>query len=384
LVGAVVAAMGNHSGSPVIQAKACEILAFFAVCDTSPNHRGSSSIRRRRLRRIVGEERAGEAILFSSMILHEDDPSVQEAALTAIQYLCEDCEENQTGFWKLDAIEPVLRAMEHHRNEPIVQESGALVVSMLAGNPNNEDAKSAIGLNGGISVVLQAISAHLENVRVVTSCIRALYTLTLEDHRNVVVVLETPEAATAILNAMRSHTQNLAVQEMGCATIINLTRESECVDLMIERMGAGSASQSSTPRPPNLHDDDCKEEGTSNDVLGCLIETILESIQAHPGSPAIQDLGCTALANVTDSDETKMFIVDMGALDAIVLAMVLHKDDARVQEQICGLLLLLAVRENHRHILAANPIELVKTAAHKFPEECLEPANRLIRQLGLE
>jgi len=376
----IVAAMGRYSESAQVQAKACEVLTSFASYDdhdhdndndnvnnnennndnnfiNSNNNKSSSTQLRRR--QIMDKGRTGEAILFSSMILHEDNPGVQEAALTAIQYLCADCEGNQTDFLKLDVIEPIIRAMENHRNEPRLQETGASVISILAAN-NNDDVKSAIGVNGGVPVILRAIFVHLDDVGVVEWCSRALFTLTLEDPDNVLVFLKIPEATNAVINAMQSHTDTLVVQEIGCAILANLTMEAGHVDLIIDNNAAAE-----------------------EEALRIIIETIIEAIQAHANSPTVQESGCAALVNLTDSDETKMFVVDMGALDAIILAMVLHKDDVRVQERVVFLLLLLAIKENHQHIMAANPIELVKTAAYNFPDQCQEHASQLIQQLGL-
>jgi hypothetical protein len=371
MVGILVNVMQNYPKSSEIQSKACGVLTSLAAFDGGRQR--SSSIRLRRSRVMVGREGAGEAIVFTSMILHEDNPTVQKAALNAMCYLCKDCEENQTNFWRLDAIEPILRAMEHHPNEPKVQESGAAVVSMLASNLENKNAKCTIGLNGGVPLVIRAISMHLDDLRVVESCSHALYTLILGCPSNAIVVLQASGATNAILGAMQSHAQNFAVQEIGCAMLANLTTEAENVDLLLRNKG---------PQGTGTQDDGVQDE--PNNVLERVIETILETIQSHSNAPTVQDFGFAVLANLVDSDETKMFIVDMGALDAIVLAMVLHKDDVGVQERACGLLLLLAVQENQRHILAANPIELVKLAAQKFPDECLEPASRLIRQLGLD
>ncbi|VEU43227.1 unnamed protein product [Pseudo-nitzschia multistriata] len=363
---ALVSAMGKYSKSPGIQARACELLSVFASPCGSSNTDDDESRKRRRT--VLDQTNgAGEAILYFSMILHEDSAEVQQAALNAIHCLCEDCGENQADFLKLDVMEPILRAMEHHRNEARLQEIGSSLISLLASNPDNENVGSAIGLNGGVPVILRAILVHLDNARVAETCSRALYELTLGDPHNVVVVLKTPGAICAILDAMRSHPQNTGVQEMGCAVLSNLTADAEYVPLLITN---GQATE-----------DESEEKST--DVLGLVLETILEAIQGHSGAPTVQDLGCAALANLTDSDETKMFVVDKGVLDAIVLAMVLHADHAEVQERVCRLLLLLAVKVNHKQIQAAIPIEIVRAAAKKFPDRCSEPANRLVRELGL-
>lgn len=365
LVGVLVAAMGHFPEAPEIQIKICEILADIV---------GDNGCHVSRSQVIVEKEGAAEAILFSSMIIHEDDPRVQEAALNAMLRLCEDCKENQISFWKLDAIQPILLAMENHTNESQVQELGAAVISMLVDNPKNENARSAVGENGGIPLILRAMSIHLEAPRVVESCMKALDTLISECPNNIQTLLSAPGATKTILDALRSDSQNLDLEEIGFAMLVKLTTLAEHTDLLLDSRGSiGEAGKS---------EDDNVEE-MSNQLLEGLIETILETIQTYPAVPVIQDFGFAILANLTDSNETKMFIVDLGALDAIVLAMVLHKDHAGVQERTCNLLLLLAVHENYQHILAANPIELVKLAAHKYPEACLEPASQLLRQLGL-
>jgi len=322
---------------------------------------------------------AGEAILFCSMILHEETADVQVAALNAIRCLCEDCEENQAEFLKLDLIEPIIRAMENHRNEPRLQEIGSSVVSVLASNPNNEHVKSAIGLNGGLPVILRAILVYPDDTGVVETCCRALRELTADDPCNVVVFLDTPESTSAVLNAMRAHAQNPFAQEMGCAILANLTSDADHLGRFIAN-GKGPPAGAEAEAAPSAS---TSTSTSTEQMLGLVIETILEAIQSFAHCPTVQTMGCAALSNLIDSNDTKMFVVDMGALDTLVLAMVLHKDNVRVLEPICHLLLLLAVRENHQHILAANPIELVRAAAEKFPDRCKEPANRLIQELGL-
>lgn len=367
LAGILVAVMRKYPESPEIQVKACDVLTTLVA--PKSNHSMSSSNRRSQI--IVEREGADEAILFSSMILHEDNPKVQEAALNTMRYLCKDSVENQIKFWKLDAIEPILRSMERHPKAARVQETGAVVVSMLASNPKNMNAKNAISEIGGVPVILAAISMHLEDSGVIEACFQALYSLVLDCPYTMLILLKTLGATKAILDTMQYHKQILAVQEIGCAILVQLTTLAEHTDLLLENGGSmGSPKHEDGEKP--------------SDILESLIETILETIQNHSSVPVVQDLGFAILANLTDSDETKMFVVDLGVLDAIVLAMVLHKDHAGVQERVCGLLSLLAIRENHKHILAANPIELVKLAAHKYPEECREPASQLIRQLGLE
>jgi hypothetical protein len=70
--------------------------------------------------------------------------------------------------------------------------------------------------------------------------------------------------------------------------------------------------------------------------------------------------------------------VDEEALDAIVLAMVLHGESFKVQECACQVLLQLAIMENFKAMQASNIGELVRVAAERFPQNCDEPARRLM------
>ena len=101
-------------------------------------------------------------------------------------------------------------------------------------------------------------------------------------------------------------------------------------------------------------------------------------MQAHVDSSTVQEMGCAVLANLAGTDQSRMKIVDEEALDAIVLAMVLHTDDIQVQERACIILLQLAILPNFKSMKAANIPELVRVAAEKFPEQCQEPARRLL------
>jgi hypothetical protein len=73
--------------------------------------------------------------------------------------------------------------------------------------------------------------------------------------------------------------------------------------------------------------------------------------------------------------------VEEEALDAIVLAMVLHSEDVKVQERGCQVLLQLAVLENIKTMQASNISELARTAAERFPVQCEELSNLLLHTL---
>ena len=312
-VDAIVNAMGQYSECSIVQAKGCSAITNLASHDDS------------NLRLEIMNKGVGLAILYSSMAMHADDSTVQEAALKAVRNLCTDCETNQAKFIDIGVIDLVISAMDRHKDVPGLQEAGACVISILADYHN--DTRILIGDNHGIDTILRAITVHLKHAGVVEWCNRALLTLTFDRHNAASCLEKTvdddlPPAITIVIDAMMAHENVPSIQEIGCATLANLA---------------------------NLGTD------TSSSNLG------------------------------VDPVQTKMYIVDGGALDAITMAMVLHRNESRVQERACTLLLHLAIEDNHTAILAAIGIDmqLVKDAAKNFPNQCKKPANNLIRLLGI-
>jgi len=278
------------------------------------------------LRLKIMDKGVGMAILFNSMAMHADDSTVQESALKAVWNLCADCESNQVQFLDFGVIDFVLTAMDRHNDVSGLQEAGAWIVYNLAKDSN--ETKIVIGDNRGIDTILRAITVHLHHAGVVEWCIRSLFTLTFDPHNAASCLEKTvdeklPPAIKTVIDAMMAHENLPVVQETGCTVLTNLAN-----------LGAG----------------------TSSSNLG------------------------------VDPDQTKMHIVDGEALDAINMAMVLHRNECRVQEHACTLLHTLAIEDNHAAILAAIGIDmqLVKDAAKNFPNQCKESASKLIRLIGAD
>jgi hypothetical protein len=98
---------------------------------------------------------------------------------------------------------------------------------------------------------------------------------------------------------------------------------------------------------------------------------MVNAMQGHLESATVQEKSCGTLNNLAALDEdTKLRIVDEEALDAIVMAMVLHPEDRNVQDRACSVLRRLAIPQNVKQMQAANVGQLVKTAMLKFPDKC--------------
>jgi len=290
---------------------------------------------------------AGEAILFNAVAMHSEDCFVLSSAFLAVRNLCADCNENQTAFLDLGVVDPVLSAMKKHRNVPAVQEAGARVLFTLA--ENNDEIKKAIEDNGGIKLIVRAILDHSNNSKD-KGCagandlyVRALVTLTLDSNNADFTESCSPGGG------------NKAVGVVAAIT--------DAVDISVEE--------------------------ANHSRLSRVISAVIDAMEKHENTPAVQETGCAILGGLADlvdeaaathTDQTKMDIVDHGALDVINMAMVLHRHEPRVQQRACVVLLSLAIEENYAAMMAAIGIQLLQDAATAFPDRCHDPVNKIIQR----
>jgi hypothetical protein len=111
-----------------------------------------------------------------------------------------------------------------------------------------------------------------------------------------------------------------------------------------------------------------------------VISITVKAMQDHSSSATIQEVGCAVLANLAKlSDETKMHIVDVEALDQINLAMLCHEESVKVQARACEAILWLSIQENFKPLLASGMLQLAEKSRNRFPAECGQFVDQLIR-----
>merc|ERR1712032_63882 len=101
----------------------------------------------------------------------------------------------------------------------------------------------------------------------------------------------------------------------------------------------------------------------------------------HAQEPSIQERGCGVLANLAaNEDKFKIAIVTDGALEATVMAMVLHADNEQIQDRAVALIFKLCIPENIEQMVNANVSHMMAVVAEDFPE-CKEKASFVLTQL---
>ena len=236
-----------------------------------------------------------------SMVVYPMDVAVQSQALVALRNLCVKDDENKVRLANAGAIDVVIQAMQHHRDDAQIQSRGSWVLGIIG---SNEDNKLYIGENGGLDVIVRSMWVHAQDMVVQEKACRALWTLSVPpQNRHTMVEVD---GIAAIIAAMQNHAENPIIQERGCGTMCNLA---------------------------------------AND------------------------------------DKFKVQIVDEGALEVIVMAMVLHGEDDNINERAVALLhKLCMVPENISCMVAANVSPMMAVVADSFPE-CQEKASYVLTQL---
>ena len=113
------------------------------------------------------------------------------------------------------------------------------------------------------------------------------------------------------------------------------------------------------------------------------IPAIIRAMQNHASEPNIQERGCGVLCNLAaNDDDLKVEIVDKGALEVTVMAMVLHGENEMIQERAVALLFKLCIKENISKMVNANVSPMMAVVAENFPV-CQEKAAYVLSQLSV-
>ena len=326
-------------------------------------------------------------IILADMDRFIDNAEVQECAMGTISNLAA-AESNLYALVEKGTIERVVEAMNKHSDNVLVQAKGCSAITNMASHLSPLK-KNIMDMGGGGAVVICMVM-HSEDFDLQEKALRALKNLSSNNDDNK-IELANIGSIDAVITAMQVHRDQAGVQEAGAWTLSNLASNNDnkavigdCggIDVVIRAMWVHSDNVKVQEWCSRALYTLTLDRHNSNMVLQVGgISAIVNTMQAHVDSGAVQEMGCAVLCNLAFDESSKMRIVDEEALDAIVLAMVLYAEDPKVQESACEVLLALAIVENFKSMQASNIGELARSAAIKFPENCREPAEKLIHVL---
>lgn len=170
----------------------------------------------------------GIQLILTTMKYHRLNPKVLEAGCGAFRYLFFS-KENRDGMYDMQGMEPLLNALREGAAVVPVCESALLALgNALFDNPKS---KKLVARYGGIALVVDVLSKHLDSETIQEYGCRALRNLADSDELNTRLLGESGAIDTGIF-AMMGYPQNAAIQEQACAMMFNMAFSDANIRLM--------------------------------------------------------------------------------------------------------------------------------------------------------
>jgi len=320
----------------------------------------------------------------------QNDEQLQEIAVAVLSNLCQ-VQEIQLSVFELGGIKKIVQAMAIHHTSVAIQAHSCTALSHLA--EYDYSMKTTINEAKGCEQISIAMveNPNLEFLHKALHAIRAI----CADHEENKMSAVNCGITDSIVSSMQVHRNEAELQAAAASTIWCLG-SSEVTSLLIGESGGIDFivramwlhSDHLDMQRSSCHSLYVLSKNTENQALIAEISgigAVINAMQICVDDADVQEHSCGILANVAQlDDDTRALIVADEALDAITITMVIHTDDVRVQDKACLLLLSLACTSTLDPLRASNVIQLIKSAAIKFPDECRENAQNLSRMLRID
>jgi hypothetical protein len=189
------------------------------------------------------QEQGDAAAIVQGMRKHSKHAQVQQQGCRSLSRLARD-DDNRIKIAEAGGIEAILAALVAHTDAGGWgggKDASALVVGKafaalckLAVSDGNKTKISAARGNRGIKVIVDAMTAHKESVRVQQHACGVLYRLA--DNEENQVQIAGAGGITAVLATMKRHKSSADLQQYACGTLHNLARQAS-LRQRIEKLG---------------------------------------------------------------------------------------------------------------------------------------------------
>lgn len=367
----IVSAMGKCSKNAMAQTDACKVL-FVASAHGEV------------LQIAMADAGCIEALAFA---MHEfkDDNIVLEGCLLALSNLCIP-ESNAQDALDAKIVELTVNAMTKSVDMSGLQEHGCAVLANLA---VHQSARGRVRNSGGCDAIVMSMVVHPKDMGVQSEALIAVRNLCLKDDESKVLLAKSG-AIDVIVQVMQDHKDEAIIQAYGswALSAIGLSEDNQAyigqsggVDVIIGSMRDHADDL-------NVQEKACQALWTlsvhprnkGKMVNAGAIGVIVSTMRNLASESAIQELGCGVLSNMAANDDNiKVQVVNGGALEVVVMAMVLHGEDDDVQGQAVALLYKLCIPENIKSMVDAN-VSPMMAIATSIPN-CEQMASYVLTQL---
>jgi len=299
-----------------------------------------------------------------------DNGPARQILLKTIETLHLLCKQSQELRDKFLAQQLVVKLLEEPTwvNDPDV--SAALLALIKISSKQTESNKGYFVTNGGLPVLMGAISANPSNAKVLGEvCMVVGVLCKFDDYRK--------EMSGAHDNAKE-------VSNLGFIPALHkialLSHQLENLQLAVAVMNA--------TRVLSVND-----EIVQTVVASGLLDWTRNSIEKYLDSPGLVSAAIGVYRNISGNDEIKSHLCTNGSLDQMLAGMKRHLGSASVQEHGCGTIAAMALRrpENVEIIIGKGGAVSVATAMKQHPkvvplqrQGCLAVRNMIVRNQDLK
>ena len=227
-----------------------------------------------------------------------------------------------------------------------------------------------------------------------------------EEHYDAIMLVQKPDACLDdIVSAMWANEEDGGIQMLGCIAVAKRGQDAkedvaenasaEVVTVSLTALSAIVNAMKNHPNEPAVQEKACQALNTLSASDGHreisfaasgAVASIVAAMQAHVSDPTVQKEACAALYNITRrvGADRATVIASVSGFTAIQNSLGAHPDDVRVQKEACRALELVTSYEdaNLPQLPGLQAAPLLQQAAEKFPDECKEYADIILGRIA--
>eukprot|EP00698_Gefionella_okellyi_P016822 TRINITY_DN4846_c0_g1_i2.p1 TRINITY_DN4846_c0_g1~~TRINITY_DN4846_c0_g1_i2.p1 ORF type:complete len:1048 (+),score=278.43 TRINITY_DN4846_c0_g1_i2:180-3323(+) len=238
--------------------------------------------------------------------------------------------ENALVVHKAGGIELICQALRDHANVEEVQSAGCAALQRAALLDVN---KTAIERNGGIELLFHAMRTYPSNTDLQARACGTLWNMAVSEVYKVQVA---DGGVALVVAAMRAHKHDVRVQQNGCGALFHMSAGSTDNKTAILKAGG--------------------------------LQVLTIAMSEHASTQGLQELGCWALASLTNNQDAKPILARLNGIFLLCSALRTFPNSESLQRPACTSLANLASHtlDLRRQIEKAGGIALICGALQKF------------------
>ena len=351
----LVATLESHRTHAGVVQRGCSVISNLSAYDANDRAR-------------MGAAGACPAVV-AVMRAHEGRSEVATECCRAVHLLAQEDDNNRAILVAAGACEAVVATMRANMSNTEAVQQGMCAVASLA--EKSAEGSERLGAAGACEAVVAAIKQGMSS-RAEVGCL-AVATLAADNAANV-DRLGRAGACQSVAEAMRSYPSNPTVTRQGCLALGRFS--SSCAEgaAWLQAVTSGVKLPESIAQALSLHAGSAEVTEQGYNVLSRLSSgggsapasaldwgAVLAALRAHAASAGAAAQCCRVLADVARGVEARQALGAGGGCEALVQALIAHKDNVAVAEHGCSAIFRLAFQHagNSARLDAAGACEAV-------------------------